>query len=148
MATEGNQDSNLDDGIAEGALVELLATIYLLALALRPLSPRCRCRPSLRLPIAALRIERGGAESREGARGALEVAMERERLPESEEEGRPWRLAALRWRRRRLGGSGTKRQAAPSDLVAVAALCGALRQPRTGPHRPFFSLTNRGLPHR
>jgi hypothetical protein len=30
----------------------------------------------------------------------------------------------------------------------VAALCGALRQPRTGPHRPFFSLTNRGLPHR
>jgi hypothetical protein len=65
--TEGNQDSYLDDGVAEGTLLELLATIYLLVLALRPLSPRRRCRrrPSLRLPLAGLgdRGRRQGIEA-------------------------------------------------------------------------------------
>jgi hypothetical protein len=39
MATEGNQDSYLDDGGGEGALGELLATISILVHALRLLSP-------------------------------------------------------------------------------------------------------------
>jgi hypothetical protein len=67
----------------------------------RPPSPSRRCRPSLRLPVAGLgeEVRNRGRETREGARGALEVAMERERPPEPEEEGWPWRLDALnsRW---------------------------------------------------
>jgi hypothetical protein len=55
-------------------------------------------RPARRRPWGLLNRRNRAGRDREGSRGALEVEMDRP--PEREEEGRPWRLSALRWRRR------------------------------------------------